>query len=194
MRMKCIIIEGPQGCGKTRLANYLREKIPASNLYRLSGQSDKTMEGFKKSKEMYEALLRYMKEIDKSEINLIFDRTFFSEQVYSLLGFKEYDFTPAYEELLKMLEDIDFDVYYISLYLKDKNLFKERLKRDHHNYQAFSIENSVNQQNVYKSLLPKIESLKNAHVFEIAMDDFDESYEEIDEIFGIEKSKQLEIK
>ena len=36
MKSKCIIVEGPQGCGKTTLTNYLRENIPASNLYRLT--------------------------------------------------------------------------------------------------------------------------------------------------------------
>ena len=44
---KLIIIEGPQGTGKTTLANYLRENMPGSNLYRLSGQKDKTESGKK---------------------------------------------------------------------------------------------------------------------------------------------------
>lgn len=39
--MKCIIVEGPQGCGKTSLTNYLRDNIAASNLYRLTGNKDK---------------------------------------------------------------------------------------------------------------------------------------------------------
>ncbi len=187
MRMKCIIIEGPQGCGKTSLANYLREHIPASNLYRLSGQSDKTETGKEKSTKMYNALLDYMKAIDDSDINLIFDRTFFTEQVYSQVGFKEYDFTDVYLQLLEKLGKLNFDVYYISLYLKDENIFKTRIKREHHNYQAFSLENSVKQQNAYKDLIPGIEKLPNTKVYEIATDDYDEAYQEIDEILGIVK-------
>ena len=143
--MKCIIVEGPQGCGKTSLTNYLRDNIAASNLYRLTGNKDKTITGKEKSRKMYYALLNYMKEIENSDVNIIFDRTFFTEQVYALLGYKDYDFTDVYEELLKKFNELNYDVYYISLYLKDVNIFETRLKREHHNYQAFSLENSTNQ-------------------------------------------------
>ncbi len=187
MKMKCIIVEGPQGCGKTTLVNYLRENIPASNLYRLSGAKDKTETGKIKSTKMYQALLNYMKEISTSDINLIFDRTFFSEQVYSTLGYKEYDFTDVYEELLKTLGNLNYDIYYISLYLKDTKVYEQRLKREHHTYQSFSIDNSVAQQNAYHNLLPGIKALKNTKVYEIATDDFDKAYNEINEILGIKK-------
>ena len=187
MKSKCIIVEGAQGCGKTHLANYLRENIPASNLYRLSGQKDKTGKGKEKSKNMYYALLNYMKEIEDSDINLVFDRTFFTEEVYSKLGYKDYSFDDVYEELLEMLGNLNYDVYYIFLYLKDVNIYEVRLKREHHNYQNFSLDNSINQQNTYKSLLDDIKRLKNTKVYEIAMDNFDEAYKEINKILGIEK-------
>ena len=61
--MKCIIVEGPQGCGKTSLTNYLRDNIAASNLYRLTGNKDKTITGKEKSRKMYYALLNYMNNI-----------------------------------------------------------------------------------------------------------------------------------
>lgn len=187
MRMKCIIIEGPQGCGKTTLANYLREHIPSSNLYRLSGQNDKTISGKEKSRKMYNALLDYMEAIGDSDINLIFDRTFFTEQTYSQIGFKEYDFTDVYEKLLERLGKLNFDIYYISLYLKDENIYKTRLKREHHSYQEYSISNSVKQQNAYKKLIKGIKKLSNAKVYEIAMDDYEEAYKNIDDILGIVK-------
>ena len=161
--MKCIIIEGPQGCGKTSLANYLRETLVDSNLYRLTGNKDKTKTGKKKSETMYLALLDYMKKIENSDVNLIFDRTFFTEQVYSQIGHKEYDFTDVYHVLLDKLGQLEFDIYYISLYLEDTSIYKTRLDREyHHNYQAFSIEESVNQQNAYKKLLEDIKKLKNS--------------------------------
>ena len=185
MKSKCIIVEGPQGCGKTNLTNYLRENIAASNLYRLTGNKDKTLTGKEKSKNMYYALLDYMKALEKSEVNLIFDRTFFTDYVYSLLGYKEYDYADIYEELLQKLGNLDYDIYYISLYLKDTNIYLERLKRTHHNYQAFSLDNSINQQNTYKSLIPKIKELKNTQVIELAMDDFSEAYEIINKLFAI---------
>ena len=46
MKNRLIIVEGPQGTGKTNLTNFLRENIPSSNLYRLSGQKDKTLKRF----------------------------------------------------------------------------------------------------------------------------------------------------
>lgn len=187
MKAKCIIIEGPQGCGKTSLVNYLRENIPASNLYRLSGQKDRTITGKEKSKKMYNALIDYMDAISDSDINLIFDRTFFSEQVYSQIGFKEYDFTDVYENLLERLGKLNYDVYYISLYLKDVNIYGERLKREHHNYQEFSLENSIKQQEEYEKMIHGIKLLPNTRVYEVATDDFDIAYKEIDNILGIIK-------
>lgn len=183
--MKCIIVEGPQGCGKTGLTNYLRENVPVSNLYRLTGNKDKTLTGKEKSKNMYIALLEYMKNIENSEVNLIFDRTFFSDYVYANLGYKEYDFEDVYQELLTKLGGLNYEIYYISLYLEDTNIFETRLKREHHNYQKFSIESSIRQQNEYKRILEGIKKLSNTKVFEIAMDDFEKAYEKINKILEI---------
>lgn len=189
--MKCIIIEGPQGCGKTHLSNYLRENLASSNLYRLTGQKDKTITGKEKSKKMYLALLNYMKELESCDVNLIFDRTFFSEQVYGLLGYKEYDFTDTYEELLQKLGELNYEIYYISLYLENTELFRSRLIREsHHNYQAFSLENSVNQQNMYLSLIPGIESLPNTRVIKLPMDDFEVAYKAINELLEINVARR----
>lgn len=185
MKSKCIIIEGPQGCGKTHLVNYIRENMPSSNLYRLSGQRDRTASGKEKSKKMYDALLAYMEAISDTDINLIFDRTFMTEQVYSQIGYKEYDFTDCYEELLKKLGTFNYDIYYLSLYLKDTEAYNERLKREHHDYQEFSLENSIKQQEAYQELIPDIKLLPNTHVFEVAMDDFDEAYKKINSILDI---------
>lgn len=44
-KSKIIIVEGPQGTGKTTLSNFFRENLPGANLYRLSGQKDKTLTG-----------------------------------------------------------------------------------------------------------------------------------------------------
>lgn len=183
--MKCIIVEGPQGCGKTGLTNYLRENVPASNLYRLTGNKDKTITGKEKSKSMYIALLEYMKNIEDCEVNLIFDRTFFSDYVYANLGYKEYNFEDVYQELLTKLGELNYEIYYISLYLEDTSIFEARLKRQHHNYQKFSIESSIKQQNEYKRIIEEIKKLPNTQVHEIAMDDFEKAYQKIDEVLEI---------
>ena len=186
MRNRMIIVEGPQGTGKTTLADYLRENISASNLYRLSGHKNKTLEGKKTSKKMYYALLDYLKNMKDVPMDLIFERLFFSEEVYARCGFKEYSFTDVYKKLLEKLDKLNFDIYYISLYLKDEDLFIKRLDREyHHNYQAFSKENSVKQQNEYRAIAKELKEYENIKVNEIAMDDFEKAYKKINKLFNI---------
>ncbi len=177
-RGNIIIIEGPQGVGKSTMANFLRDNLASSNLYRLTGIKDKTKTGYDKNKRMYLNLLNYMEELEDTELNLIFDRTFFTEQVYCLLGFKEYKFDDVYERLVQKLNALDFNIYYVVLYLEDTNIYERRLKRQHHQYQAFSIESSVNQQNTYLKLADNLKEA-NINVLKIATDNYEKAYNEL---------------
>ena len=174
-RGNIIIIEGPQGSGKSTMANFLRDNLSSSNLYRLTGIKDKSITGYDKNKSMYLGLINYMESLEDTELNLIFDRTFFTEEVYSILGYKEYKFDEAYDRLVKKLSQLDFNIYLVVLYCKDTSLYEDRLKRQHHNYQAFSVENSVNQQNTYLHLLDEIE-YDTINKIKLCVDDFDEAY------------------
>ena len=69
---KIIIVEGPQGAGKTTITDYLRNTLPYTNLYRLSGISDSTKSGLEKVNRYYETLLDYMKKLENININLLF--------------------------------------------------------------------------------------------------------------------------
>lgn len=177
-RGNIIIIEGPQGVGKSTMANFLRDNLASSNLYRLTGIKDKTKTGYDKNKRMYLNLLNYMEELEDTELNLIFDRTFFTEQVYCLLGFKEYKFDDVYERLVQKLNALDFNIYYVVLYLNDTSIYEKRLKRQHHQYQAFSIESSVNQQNTYLKLADNLKE-ENINVLKIATDNYEKAYNEL---------------
>lgn len=177
-RGNIIIIEGPQGVGKSTMANFLRDNLASSNLYRLTGIKDKTKTGYDKNKRMYLNLLNYMEELEDTELNLIFDRTFFTEQVYCLLGFKEYRFDDVYERLIQKLNALDFNIYYVVLYLNDTSIYEKRLKRQHHQYQAFSIESSVNQQNTYLKLADNLNAA-NINVLKIATDNYEKAYNEL---------------
>lgn len=177
-RGNIIIIEGPQGVGKSTMANFLRDNLASSNLYRLTGIKDKTKTGYDKNKRMYLNLLNYMEELEDTELNLIFDRTFFTEQVYCLLGFKEYKFDAVYERLVQKLNALDFNIYYVVLYLNDTSIYEKRLKRQHHQYQAFSIESSVNQQNTYLKLADNLKEA-NINVLKIATDNYEKAYNEL---------------
>lgn len=185
-----IIIEGPQGVGKSTMANFLRDNLALSNLYRLTGIKDKTVTGYEKNKIMYLGLINYMESLEETELNLIFDRTFFSEQVYASLGYKEYKFDDVYERLLRKLNDLDYNIYVVVLYLKDISLFEKRLRRQHHQYQAFSTENSVNQQNTYLKLIDEMK-YKNIKTIKIATDDYKKAYNKLINSIPILKSSNI---
>ena len=168
---KIIILEGPQGVGKTTITDYIRNVIPYTNLYRLSGTADTTKTGKEKAKIMYEDLVDYIEKLQNKSVNLLFDRTFFTEEIYCRLGFKEYTFTDVYNNLLDRLAKMDFDIYYITLYLSDENEFAKRLDREGKakvKYTEFNKQSSVNQQNEYLKLADEIkEKYKNINVIKI---------------------------
>ena len=171
---KLIVVEGPQGAGKTTITDYLRHSIKYTNLYRLSGTSDSSVSGLKKAKEMYEDLLEYMEKMENKSINMVFDRTFFSEENYCRLGKKEYSFTEVYNNLLEKFSKLDFDIYYITLYLKDTSLYEKRICRDEKaipEYAKFTAQNSINQQTVYLRMADEIKlKYKEINVHNIAND------------------------
>ena len=189
-RCNIIIIEGPQGVGKSTMANFLRDNLASSNLYRLTGIKDKTQTGYEKNKKMYFNLIEYMRSLEETQLDLIFDRTFFTEQVYTTLGYKSYKFDDAYEELVKRLATLNYNIYVVILYLKDTNIYNERLKRVHHNYQSFSLENSVNQQNCYLKLIDNIKE-KNIQTIKIATDNYKEAYNELIEKIPVLKEANI---
>lgn len=159
---KIIIVEGAQGAGKTTVTDFLRHSLSYTNLYRLCGTSDTTPAGKKKAEEMYVDLLDYMKKMENKSINLLFDRTFFTEENYCRLGKKEYTFTDVYEKLLDELSKLDFEITYITLYLGDEDLYNERLSKSDRAGKAtfkgsnFDAQNSINQQRVYLEMANEI--------------------------------------
>ena len=179
---KLIIVEGPQGSGKTTVTDFIRHRIPYTNLYRLNGTADSSPAGKEKAKEMYTDLIDYIEKLQNKSINLLFDRTFFSEEVYCRLGFKEYSFTDVYNELLKRISEMDFEIYFITLYLSDEEEFEKRLNREGKGilkYAKFSKESSVNQQNAYLEVPKEIkENYSKINVVEL------------DTCVGIEKVKE----
>lgn len=156
---KIIIVEGAQGAGKTTITDYIRHAIPYTNLYRLSGTADSTPTGRAKSEKMYIDLVDYIEKLQNMSINLLFDRTFFTEEIYCRLGFKEYTFNDIYEKLLNRLANMDFEIYYITLYLSDENEFEKRLNRAgkaKNVYAKFNKQSSINQQNAYLKMADEI--------------------------------------
>lgn len=170
-KSKLIVVEGAQGAGKTTTTDYLRNTLKHTNLYRLSGISDSSPAGLEKSAKMYYDLLEYMKKMENLDINLLFDRTFFTEENYCRLGKKSYSFTEVYNDLLEKFSKLDFDIYYITLYLEDETLFEERLKRDgkvEPAYAKFSGDNSIEQQREYLKMADEVaKKYPNIKVFKV---------------------------
>lgn len=176
---KIIIIEGAQGAGKTTITDYIRHAMSYTNLYRLSGTADNSKEGLKKATKMYKDLQEYMRTLENCSVNLLFDRTFFTEEVYCRLGYKDYSFSNVYEELLRELNNMDFEIYYITLYLEDEKTYEKRLDRKDKGapeYAKYAAEKSVEQQREYLKISNEIE----------------EKYPKI-KVFRIENSKDLDI-
>jgi hypothetical protein len=138
---------------------------------------------------MYETLLDYMKNLENISINLVFDRTFFTEEVYCRLGKKAYSFTEVYNDLLERFSKLDFDIYYITLYLEDETVFEERLNRSGKavfEVSKFGAENSIGQQREYLKMAEEIkEKYPNINVINIKTDKLQEEVEkEIRERIG----------
>lgn len=183
MKDSIIIVEGPQGAGKTTFTNYLREKIVPSDLYRLTGIKDKTETGYAKIKKKYLKLLEYVENCE--DVNMIFDRTFFSEEVYSRLGFKTYSFNDLYKVLLNKLDSLNFNIYFVVLYLKDTDEYKARIQRDKGEYQKFSVESSIKQQEEYLKLADEVEkNTKNIKVIRFDNSNSENYKEKINEQFN----------
>lgn len=186
---KLIVVEGPQGAGKTTYTDYIRHTLSYTNLYRLSGTADTTKSGLLKAEKMYDSLLDYIEKLENSSVNLLFDRTFFTEEIYCRLGKKEYSFTEVYNKLLERFSKLDFEIYYITLYLKDENVYKERLDREgksEFKTSKFSVENSIGQQIEYLKLAEEIKKkYTNIKVINIQTDRLKEKVEkEIREVLA----------
>ena len=186
---KLIVVEGAQGAGKTTVTDFLRYSLSYTNLYRLCGTSDSSVEGKKKAEDMYINLLEYIKKMENKSINLVFDRTFFTEENYCRLGKKDYTFTDVYEKLLEEFSKLDFEIYYITLYLEDIEKYHTRLDRKDKaafKNSKFEAENSINQQRVYLEMAEEIqEKYPNIQVRNIANDrDFEETKKELREFIG----------
>lgn len=181
-----IIVEGPQGAGKSTFTNYLRENLASADLHRLTGIKDKSKTGLIKVTKRFQREMDYIKAgCSPEDPIMVYDRNFFTDEVYARLGYKEYSFAETYQDLLKQLNNMDLEIYLVILYLEDENLYKERLaSRDKFEYQKFDIENSINQQREYLKLADEVEKqAQNIKVVRFANDNQEKFESQVKKLF-----------
>ena len=151
---KIIIVEAPQGGWKTTVTNKLRNELTCSNLMRLSGgkSQDSSIPVFT----YYSNLLSFLGRSHNAGMNFIFDRLYFSEQVYCRMGMKNYKFDSESAILthkLQCLQEV-YDVYVILL-TTTKEQYVHRLNRDKPVYEnaVFSADSSMKQQEQYLDII-----------------------------------------
>ena len=190
MKQNLYIIEGTRGAGKTTITNWLREKIPYSQLIRLSGTSDKTIKGKEKVFKARQNDFIFAENLVGCDLHLIMDRCFVSESVYAdVLGYKEYNFKEETQILTNRLNELKYDnIYLVNMYVGDTKVLEERLKRDKADFLdlKFSIEESIKQQNAYRTLIDSLD-IPNVKVIHYdASKDLESNKEELKNILRLD--------
>ena len=83
-------------------------------------------------------------------------------------------FTDVYNDLVEKFNKLDFDIYYITLYLENTDLYLQRLARSDKaipDYAKFTAQSSINQQEQYLKMADEISSkYPNIKVFKVSND------------------------
>lgn len=130
--MEITILEGARGTGKSTLAFKLRQRTPETTLINFTGFHTDGEEGLSRVSDYYKTWITFLLAMGQHESNYVFDRFYFSEQVFSKL-YKEYDFTDNYELLNDFIEDLSFFGVKINIFfltINDEEELKQRLIRD----------------------------------------------------------------
>ena len=177
-----LIIEGATGVGKSTICHMLREKLPYTTFLDLSAIGDKSYEGKDKMYRYHRSILNMFEDNKYNGMNFLCSRSYFSEAVYCELGYKKYNFEVQTNSLTSELTYLTnyYDIYFIVLTATEEEL-EERLNRNKFAYNKFSVENSLNQQNVYKRYLRYLsnKSERSVRCFEVPNRNIDDTVEVI---------------
>ena len=173
---KLIIVEGPKGVGKSTITNWLREVVPHSELIRMTGVPYTDRDDLINANEIrYNALIGYLRSISKCGLNIILDRMWISENVYSSI-FNRYEFNGELGYLYGRLEWLakdEYDVIILNLQLGDVQVYEDRLRNRHkhaHMGIKFDGQQSMKEENEYKEVIRGIEyASKYIDIYDIDM-------------------------
>ena len=179
-----VFIEGCQGCGKSSCVRRLREELKYVTMLDLNAIADKSVGADKKMCDYHSSIFSLFENCKDLNMNFVVSRSYMSESVYATLGYKPYDFKQYAHYLRQELDYLTkfYDVYFILLTATEEDL-KIRLNRDKFAYNAFSVDNSLNQQQVYKDEMKiLVEDTEEVKAFEIENDILDRTVNTIKDI------------
>ena len=154
-KQKLILIDGSPASGKSRITKLIRENRPHTTLLSLSSISEDRKET---SYLYHSSVMNMILDCNGFGCDFVADRTFLTNQVYSLLGLKDYDYTEEYEWLCDKLKYLThfYDIHLFILATNEENYAKRLSKRDKFQYIKHSAENSMKQQRKYMELADDI--------------------------------------
>lgn len=159
--MRIMIFEGGRGTGKSTLTSKMRQTIKETTLINFTGFHDDGEEGLRKVSEYYDSWMQLLFSLSGHDSNLIFDRFYFSERVFSPL-YKTYDFTDKYNQLNDLLEDlskmgVQIDIVFLTI--EDRDELQQRLIRDKIPFGKAeeSVEQTLKQQEKYNRIFNHID-------------------------------------
>lgn len=151
------ILEGGRGTGKSTVAFKLRQMMSETTLMNPTGFHNDGEEGLNKVVKYYDALFGMLNDMSSHDSKIVFDRFYFSEEVFSSL-YKSYDFSDYcidYNQLLADFSSIGVKIDIVLLTINDEEELKRRLVRDKVPFGNVeeSVKETLNQQAEYVDLL-----------------------------------------
>lgn len=152
-----IVVEGPQGTGKTTITNGLREKISYSTMIRETGTRVSSPE---QAYEYHYYITELMVHMSKLNLNFILDRSHTTEMAYCDVGLKEHTFEEESRKLNVFYEKMteNYSIHFVLL-TADAEAFRTRLARDKSDYlnAKFDVSSSLKQCESYERVFKKLE-------------------------------------
>lgn len=182
------ILEGARGTGKSTITSKIRQLVPETTLINPTGFHLDGHEGLTATTSYYDSWMSFLYSLKYHDSNLLFDRFYFSEQVYSKL-YKEYSFENFYNELNLDLaslgsEGVKIDIIFLKI--NDEEELKHRLMRDKVPFGKAeeSVNETIRQQREYEKLFKQLDETLNIHIIDTDGKTTDEVYQEIIKIKG----------
>lgn len=182
------IVEGARGTGKSTITSKIRQLVPETTLINPTGLHLDGQDGLDAIVAYYDSWMDFLYGLKHHDSNILFDRFYFSEQVFSKL-YKNYSFNSFYNELnldMASLGYVGVKIDIIFLKINNEEELKHRLIRDKVPFGKAeeSVNETMRQQREYEKLFKELDGALAVHVIDTDGKTTDGVYEEIIKIKG----------